>query len=144
MPANAYGLAVRSIISGEVNFLSNTVKCLLLTSSYTPNQDTHRYRSDLTNELAATGGYTAGGVTLGSKTVAYDNASNTLTLDSADPEWASLTASAVRYAVFYVDTGTASTSPLLSYINFGADQAPASQTFRITLPATGILQFVVA
>lgn len=47
---------------------SDTIKVALLTSSYTPNYDTHDFFDDITNEVTGTG-YTAGGATLGSKTV---------------------------------------------------------------------------
>ena len=143
--ANVYGLAVQSMINKEVDFDTDTVKCLLLKSTYSPNQDTHRYKSDLvvaSNEVTGTN-YNAGGVTLASKTVTYTAGTNTLMLDSADPAWTALTVTGIRYAVFYVDTGTAGTSALLSYMDFAADQSPSAQNFTIVLPVTGIIQFVV-
>jgi hypothetical protein len=143
--AYAYGLAMKSILNKEVDFDSDTVKCLLLKSTYTPNQDTHQYKSDLvcaSNEVTGTG-YTATGVTLGTKTVTYTAGTNTLMLDSADPAWTALTVTGIRYAVFYVVGGSEATSPLLSYLDFGSDQSPVAQNFTIVLPVTGIIQFVV-
>jgi hypothetical protein len=115
---------------------------MLCTSSYTPNQDTHRYKSSVTNEVSGTG-YTAGGATLASKTVNYDTASNTLTLDAADVSWSSSTITA-RYAVFYVSTGTDSTSPLICYWDFGADVTTTSGTFLLTLSASGLVTLTAA
>ena len=65
-----YGLAFKSMVNGEINWTSHTIKAMLCTSAYTPNQDTHQYKSSVTNESAGTG-YTAGGVALAGKTVNY-------------------------------------------------------------------------
>jgi hypothetical protein len=77
MVANAqpYALAAQSAWSGEINFPSDTIKAMLTTSTYSPNLDTHRYKSSVTNEVVGTG-YTAGGVTLASKTVTYTAANS--------------------------------------------------------------------
>jgi hypothetical protein len=141
--AKAYGLVQKSAFNGEIDYDSGTIKCMLCTVSYVPNQDTHQYKDDVTNEVSGTG-YTAGGVTLTSKTVNYNTSTNALVLDAADPTWASLTVSGIRIAVFYLDTGTPSTSPLLSYMDFEAGQSPSSESFTIVLPSTGILQSTAA
>ena len=140
--SKVYGLALTSLVSAQINFTTDTMKALLTTSAYVPNQDTHRYKSDVTNEVTGTG-YTAGGVTLTSKTAVYDGPSNTLTLDCADPAWTSSTITA-RYLVFYKDTGTASTSPLLAYVDFGEDRSTGATTFTYVVPTTGIAQFLAA
>lgn len=92
------------------------------------------------HEVSGTG-YTAGGVTLASKTVTYDAPSHTLTLDCADLSWPSSTITA-RFVVFYESTGTDSTSALISYVDFGADQQSVAGTFPYVVPTTGIAQFV--
>ena len=137
-----YGLALQSLFNAEIDFDTATVKAMLLSSSYTPNQDTHRYKSDLSGEITGTG-YTAGGVTLASKTVAYDSTTNTLTLDAADPSWSSATFTA-RYLVVYIDTGTSSTSPLLTYTDFGADVSVSAATFTGVIAAGGLVQATAA
>lgn len=137
-----YGLALKSLAAGSINFTGSTVKAMLCTSTYTPDQDAHQFKSSVTNEVTGTG-YTAGGVTLASKTANYDGPSNTLTLDSADPSWASSTITA-RYLVFYVSTGTDATSALISYVDFGADVSSAASTFTYTIPVSGIAQFIAA
>lgn len=137
-----YGPALQSLVAGEINFAGSTVKAMLCTSTYTPNQDTHRYKSSVTNETTGTG-YTAGGVTLASKVVSYDSASNTLSLDANDPTWPGATFS-FRYLVFYVDTGTASTSPLLSYVDFETTQSVTAATFTYTIPTAGLLTITAA
>lgn len=141
--AKVYGPSMLSMWNKQLDWDSDTIQCLLLTSVHTPNQDTHRYRADLSNEVTGAG-YTAGGVTLTGKTIAYDTATNKLTLDSDDPVFTVVTLAAVRYAVFYGNTGSSATSPLISYIDFGADSAPTSQDFRVALPVGGIATYTAA
>lgn len=126
----------------RIDWVSDTIKTALATSTYTPNQDTHVFFSDVTNEVVGTG-YTAGGVALGSKTLTYDAATNETRLDAADPSWSTATITA-RYAIIYKDTATASTSPLMGYVNYGADQAVVGGTFTIQFDATGALKATAA
>lgn len=62
-----------------------------------------------------------------------------LVLDCADPSWSSSTITA-RHAVFYYDTGTASTSPLIGYLDFGEDRISNNGPFTITIDANGAFQ----
>lgn len=137
-----YGNTWAAFANKEIDWGSDTIKVALATSSYSPNQDTHNYFDDITNEVSGTG-YTAGGATLGSKTEAYTSGTNTYTFDAADVSWASSTITA-RYAILYRDTGTASTSPLIGYVNFGADVVTSNGTFQITWNASGIFTITVA
>jgi hypothetical protein len=137
-----YGLALTSLFNAEIDFDTATVKAMLCTSSYVPAQDTHRYKSSVTNEVVGAG-YTAGGVTLTGKTVTYTAGTNTLALDADDPSWTGSTITA-RYLVFYVDTGTAGTSPLLAYVDFGADVSSTSGTFTYQIPVGGFLTVAAA
>jgi len=141
--AKAYGLGLTAALNAEIDFISATVKCALTSNTYVPNQDTHDFFNDITNQVTGAG-YTAGGVTLASKTAVYNAGTNTLTLDAADPTWATVSIPEIRYAIFYVDTGTAATSPLISYMDFEANYAPSSQSFTVTLAATGIITYTAA
>lgn len=125
----------------RVDVLSDTLKVMLCTSSYTPSQTTHVYKSDITNEVSGTG-YTAGGATLGSVTCTKSSLVCSV-LDAADTSWTTATITA-RYAVIYKDTGSSATSPVLGYVDFGADATSTAGTFTITWDATGILVYTVA
>lgn len=126
--------------SFSIDWLTNTIKVALTTSSYTPNQDTHDFFDDVTNEVTGTG-YTAGGATLGSKTLG--NTNNVIKFDAADTSWTTSTITA-RRAVIYKDTGTPSTSPLVAWVDFGADVSSSSGTFQITWDSAGILTITAA
>ena len=58
-----------------------------------------------------------------------------LTYTSATVRWPTATFSA-SYAVLYVSTGTAATSPLIGLVAFGTAQAPTNQTFEVVPDAT--------
>lgn len=138
-----YGSFPAKLANKEIDWDTDTVKVALCTSTYTPNQDTNGYFSDVTNEVVGTG-YTAGGVTLASKTVTYTAGTNVTAFDAADVSWAASTITA-RYAVIYVDTaGAASTDPLIGYVDFGEDVSSSSGTFSITWAAGGIFTITVA
>ena len=129
----------RQLNGNAIDLDTNTIKVALVTSTYVPNQDTHDFFDDITNELAATGNYTAGGAAIGSKTVTQDDVNNGATFDGADVTWTALTPSAAfRYGIIYKDTGAAATSPLIAYIDFGANQNPGGNNFTIQWHADGI------
>jgi hypothetical protein len=140
--AKWYGQSLLKALNKEIDFDTDTIKVMLCTSAYTPDQDAHVYKDvSVTNEVTGTG-YTAGGATLASKTITYTGATNIIALDAADVTWASSTITA-RYAVIY-DDSPASSKPLLAYVDFGADQASNNGNFTITWDAAGILKITVS
>lgn len=139
-----YGLFFKSLLNKEIDFDTDNIKIMLLTNAYTFDQDTHQYKSSITNEVSGTG-YTAGGQTLTSVTVTYDTATNTIKLDAADPSWTGSTLTGVRKAVIYDSTpGTDATRPLIAYLESDADLSTTSGTLSITFDAAGIATVTVA
>lgn len=136
--SKVYGPALHSFGHGEI-VLSAGVKVMLCTSSYTPNQDTHRYLTDVSGEVSATG-YTSGGVTLTGITEVYDAATKTFKFSADAAVWTGSTITA-RYAVFY-STGTL--NPLICYWDFGADQSSSSGAFVLTPAGAGIVVMTAA
>lgn len=141
--AKMYGLALKSFSNREIDWDSDTIKVMLCTSSYTPNQDTHQYKSDITAEVTGTG-YTAGGATLTGCTSTYNAGTNTLTLDAGDVSWPNSTIVA-RYAVIY-DASPASdaTRPLIGYVDFDQNISTTAGTFSIVWDAAGIVTLTAA
>lgn len=141
--AKLYGLALKSAFNKEIDWDTDTIKVMLCTSTYVPDQDAHQYKSSVTNEVTGTG-YTAGGATLASATSAYTAGTNTLVLDAADTSWPSSTITA-RYAVIYDSTpATDATRPLIAYVDFGADVVSSGGTFSITWDAAGVVNVTAA
>lgn len=137
MASLVYNDFKESIFNGSIDLDSDTIKCALVTSSYTPDKDAHDFFDDVTNEVSATG-YTAGGATLANKAVTQDNTNDLAKWDADDPSWAASTITA-RGAVVYKSTGTAGTSRLICYIDFGQDYTSANGTFSIVFSSSGIL-----
>lgn len=119
--AKWYAKGLQHMLQGDINWVSDTIKVSAHSSAYTPNQGTHEFYTDLTNELGTANGYTAGGATLGTKSVTL--ASLLVALKAADTTWTpgSGQTLTIRYLVIRKDTGTGSTSPLLGYVDLGAD-----------------------
>lgn len=132
-----YNSFKQKIMDGSIDLDTDTIKVALVTSSYTPDQDTHEDFADVTNEITGTG-YTAGGAALANKAVTKDTTDNEGVFDADDVTWSSSTITA-RGAVVYKDSGTASTSWLVCYLDFGSDQSSSSGNFTIQWNAEGIL-----
>lgn len=126
------------IMNGGIDLDTDTIKVALVTASYTPDQDAHDFYDDLTNEVANGNGYTTGGASLANKAVTADNTDNEGVFDADDLTWSASTITA-RAGVLYKSTGTAGTSALIAYIDFGSDKSSSSGNFTIQWNAEGIL-----
>ena len=125
--------------NGRIDWDTDTIKVALVTSSYTPDFDTHNFFDDVTNEVTGSTGYTAGGATMASPSITLDTANDRVDVDFTDTSWTSSTITA-RGAVIYKSTGTASTSPLFAYLDFSTDQISSNGTFLIQWNASGVLR----
>ena len=144
MASKLYGQFISKAMNKEIDWDTDVIKVALLTNSYSPNQDTHVYFSDVVaNEVSGTG-YTAGGNTIANRTNTYDAATNTTVLTGSDVTWSSSTITA-RYAVVYNSSpATNATRPLVGFIDFGSDQSSSNGNFTITWDSTGIVRVTVA
>lgn len=136
--AVVFNAAKKKLMEGVFNLTSDTIKVALLTSSYTPDIDTHDFFNDITNEVSSSG-YTAGGKALTSPTIIIDTTNDLAYFDAADTTWDAVTFT-YRYAVIYKDTGNAATSPLLAYINFGTDRTNSGDQAYLQYSASGIFR----
>lgn len=123
---------------GDIDFDTISLKVMLVTSVPSEaNLDAWEFRSDVTNEHAATGGYTAGGVaqayTLGAVDTTNDKTPITFTNNST--AWTSATLTAVG-SIIYKDTGSAATDILMQFIDFGGTVSSTAGTFALTYTAT--------
>lgn len=133
-----YNSFKRDIMNGAIDLDTDTIKVMLVTASYTPDQDAHTKRSDITNEVVGTG-YTTGGSALAGKAVTADNTGNKGVFDADDIAWTSSTITA-RGAVLYKSRGGASSADeLICYLDFTADKVSTTGTFTIAWNASGIL-----
>lgn len=136
--AGQYGIAHR-----DIDFASDTIKCMLVTTSYTPDQDETAMTAAAAAELNVTG-YTPGFAsssrrTLGSKTITNDTTNNRTVFDGADPTtWTALGAGATISAMIVYKhlTNDASSTPIW-YCDF-TDTATNGSDFSVVFAATGI------
>lgn len=135
-----YNSFKKKLIDNDVDFAADTIKCTLHTS-YTPNIDTHDNFDDVSStEYSTASGYTAGGVTLASKTVTVDTANDQADVDAADIAWTGLgplSPATPSHAIVWKDTGTPSTSALICYIELGTTATNGSN-YTIALNAGGL------
>lgn len=134
---------LRTIFDGSIDLENDTIKAMFLTSSHTTNVDTHIFIDDVsTNEVSASGSYSAGGITL-TFTNSQDDSDNEGVADCADFSATSFTGS-VRTICYYKDTGTPGTSPIIAFETFTADQTATAGTWAYTVAAEGLFNAVSA
>lgn len=140
-----YALMLSSAFDMEIDWEADTIYCALVLTAYTPNQDTHAYWSDVVaNEHANSGNYVTNGDLLTTATITYTGGTNLWKLDADDAQWLNSTITAY-YAVVYDRTPASdATRPLISYVDFGANQTTSNGTFDITWHADGIVEITVA
>ena len=136
--AKLYGKFIENLAKKQIDLVNDSIKVMLCTSSYIPDQDTHEHKVDVTNEITGTG-YTAGGVALATKTVTYTGATNVLKFDADDVSWTNSTFT-FRTAVIY----DATTNDLIGYVDYGADKSSEAGTVTIPWDAAGILTITVS
>lgn len=138
----------RDIVKGvftttEINLTSTSqIKVAMYSNSLTPSfsADTSYSAAPYTsNEIAEGGGYTTGGVVLGSGTVT-ESPTGTLMYDAADASWSNSTIANARAALVYADGITTPTAkPVLLLVDFGSAYSTTSGTFTIQWAAGGIM-----
>jgi hypothetical protein len=147
LPANMFGGEVAGD-AGQMDYLSDVIKCTLHTVTYVPNIDTDEAFANATNELSTASGYTANGISIGTKTVSYNATGNITTFDMDDTTvtWtASGGTLTFQIAVFHDDTVSTGPpiKPLIGYIDCGAQSITTGNTFTIATGANGLFQATV-
>lgn len=121
---------------GNIDLDTDAFKVMLTTSAFAENKNTQLKRSDVTGEVSAGAGYTAGG-TAAIVTVTKDTANSRVEITLGGAMWTApsgqnLTA---RKAVYYKARGGAATADeLVAVVDFAADQIASGGT--LTLGAT--------
>lgn len=141
--AKLYGKFFNTLSAKDVDLDADSIKGMLCTSTYTPDQDTHEFKNSVTNEVTGAG-YTAGGQALSGVTIAYNSGTNTWSMDASDLSWTTITVTA-RYLVLYDATpATDAARRLIAYVDFGADVSTTAGTLTITWAAAGIVTVTVS
>ena len=131
MASLIFNNAIYYLVKGNIDFDSDTFKCMLVTSSYSPNKDTDDFRNDVTNEVSGTG-YTAGGTAATVTVNAIDTTNDRIEITLGAVSWPTSTITA-RGAVYYKSRGGASSADeIVAYIDFGGDVSSTAGTFSLS------------
>lgn len=131
----------KSIGDGTVDWDDNggnTIRCMLVDNTYTPDKDNHVNKSDITGEVTGTG-YIAKGLPLTSRTVTVDNVNDWAEYDAEDLVWTSSTITAA-YGIIYLDTGNDATSTLITLVDFNGNKSSFNGDFAIQWHADGVFK----
>lgn len=131
-----FDMAKEYIGDGTIDLDNDTLKCLLLTDTYTPDSTDAVYADIIASEVANGNGYTTGGATLAS--VTWANTAGVTKLDADDPVWTTASFTA-RYAVAYSDTPSSPADPLLSMLDLTENKVGQGGNFTINFHANGIM-----
>lgn len=151
MPAGAwkvYSAAMENITEGLIDLDTNTFRMVLVTSLYTPAQNTHATWADAsTFEVAGAGGYSTHGKLL---TCTVTRSGAVTTFDCDDQSWTSSTITA-KYALIVRDADAngslASGDLLVAYVDLetgGGSVSTTAGTLSITINASGVCTFTVS
>ena len=140
-----YGLTLEKQFKGtQAGDMETTdVSVMLVTDAYTHAYDTHDFRLDITNEVTAGSGYTAGGIALAatpSWTVGSP-AAGQIAYDSANPAWATSTITDAMAAILYDSSGASATDELYMLSDFGTAVSTANGTLTVQVDANGWVYF---
>lgn len=107
MANTLYDFARQRFLEAQINWMTDTVKCLLVdTGAYTPQTAVHQYLSDI-----PTSARVAGPVLMTAKSTAGGAA------DAADVTFTAVSGNSIEAIVVYIDSGSENTSPLVAYID---------------------------
>ena len=115
-------------------YFTGSYKALLVSSVPSESDlDTFDFRSDIANEVAASGTYATGGAAVTCTVSAVDTANNRVSVTFGNPApFTGATISAVG-AWIYKAVGTAATDELVTYVDFGSTITSTAGTFTVTL-----------
>ncbi len=147
-----YNLAKKEMLDGTIDLLTDTIKVMLVTSSYVANADDDLVDAGGANdavdhELSGTG-YTAGWSnsgrkTLGTKAISEDDPNDRAEFDAADLTWSAINAGTAAAAILIKEGGADdTTSRLIAYIDTGGFPIVTNGgDLNVNWNAEGILQW---
>lgn len=138
-----YDNSIKYMIDGTIDVDTDTLKVVLLATSYTP-ASTHDVYADIDQDVTTTGDYSA--QTLASVTVTATG--GVATIDAADTSFGTgVTIGNIKYAAIVKQAATSALvtgDKLLAYMNMntasaGATVSSSSSDFQITWNSSGII-----
>jgi len=137
-----YITGMKQLLTREIDISSggDTISVLLVSDSYVENFTGHTVLTDINNELSSAS-YLSNG-TNGRINITMLDATisgSTVVIDSStDPTWNTLTGGTVGGAIIFKNTGTASTSVLIAFVDL-ANTTTDGSNLTIQWSSSGIL-----
>ena len=132
-----YGLFLKSLAEGRIKFHTDAFKAMLCTTSYSPSQSGHQFKSSVTGEAQGSG-YVAGGKALLIGSITYAN--KVIAINASNISWPMTTLTNVRYLVVYDDSPPSdATKPLVLWVDFINTRSPANQSLYYNWPTSGAM-----
>jgi hypothetical protein len=127
-----------------VDFDTDTLRIALITVTNVPDKTADQFWSDLEATEVSGTNYTTGGETVTSMTVTLN--AGTVTVDGDNVTWVQSGGgfADARFAVFYKDTGTASTSPIIFHLDLVSAKGNVDSDLIVGATATGYTNVTTA
>lgn len=142
-PFRFYANGFKNYLNGNADFLTATMKAALVLSTYTPDASADDAWNDVSAYECADGDYAA--QTLGTKTISV-NGDGLCVLDAANVDYGASVTITAKFMVVYKDSGVASTSYLLGYIDLdesgGGSASSAAAPFQVNFASEGMAALV--
>ena len=120
-------------ITGVAAAPTGTLKGAFMATSYTQDKETDQFWADISASIAS--GTTVR--TIASTTVTVDTGNNRVEIDFADVTETPVTTSTDQFVLF-MDTGTASTSPLIACADISTTLNPVGGTLTLVINTEGL------
>jgi hypothetical protein len=130
MASAVYNNAKELFANGGLDWNTDDMRCLLVTSSYSPNIDTHVFVSDVTNELSG-GGYVR--KTLTGETVTQNNTDDRADLSADNVTWTALGAAAgtPAKAIIFKFVSVDGDSPIVGHVDLTSPPTPNGGDYTV-------------
>ena len=145
MASRLYNAGLSEIMNGGIVLLTDTIKVMLVSPTYTFDPD-HAFVSSVnTWELSGTGyvsGFGGGGrQALSSKTVTKDLVNDKAFFDAADLVWTSINAGTIGWCILIKEITNDAASKLIAALD-PVDYATTGANVTVSWATTGIFEFV--
>lgn len=142
MASSWYDAGRSEVLNGGIVLLTDTIKVVLLSPSYTFSTG-HQFISDVVaNELSGTGyagGFAgAGRKALASKTIVKDTVGHTAYFDAADLTWTAINAGTIGWAILVKEITNDASSKLIAVLD-PSDFTTVGADVTLQFAANGLL-----
>lgn len=131
MASLVYHNAIKKTLEGSIDYDTDTFYMMLVTSSYSPNKDTHDFRDDVTNEVANGNGYTTKGQAVTLTVGSIDATNDRVEIGIGNVTWSTSTITAAGAVVYKYRGGADTADELVCFLDFGGDVASAGGDFQV-------------